>query len=314
MHKYRLGILCFLLGVSILLYMTLGSRGNWSFVLPFRGAKLAALLLVAVAVSTSTLLFQTITQNRILTPAIMGFDALYVLVLTGSVYLLGGQAYLSISPQVIFAINVLLLVGASLVLFGTLLNTTQHDLMRMILTGIILGTLFRSLTSFLTRMIDPNEYSVIQVGSFARFSKIETDLLLISGVVLIIAILAAWKMRYRLDVLALGRNASVNLGVDPKVGQFQALIVIAVLVSVSTALVGPVVFLGLLVVSLTHLITPSAHHAILLPSAGLIASIVVVGGQTILERVLALSTPLSVIVDLAGGLLFLILILRGLRK
>ena len=59
--------------------MTLGANGQWDFVLPFRGGKLAVMLLVAYAVAVSSVLFQTVTHNRILTPAIMGFDALYLL-------------------------------------------------------------------------------------------------------------------------------------------------------------------------------------------------------------------------------------------
>lgn len=314
MYTKRFLVLGVILLLSMTLYMTLGARGSWSFILPFRGIKLAALLLVAIAISTSTVLFQTITQNRILTPGIMGFDALYILILTCSVFVLGGQDYLDLPLPLIFAVNVIGLTLAALLLFGTLLGRSQNDLMRMILTGIIFGTLFRSITAFLVRMIDPNEYSVIQVNAFARFNQIETDLLWPTAVLLLGAVLVAWQMRHRLDVLALGRTAAINLGENPRRGRFQTLVVVAILVAASTALVGPVVFLGLLVVSLAHLVTPSAHHAVILPSAALISAIVLVSGQTILERVLALSTPLSVVVDFAGGLLFLALLLKGLRR
>ena len=314
MHVKRIGFLALALTTCCLGYMTLGARAGWDFVLPFRGAKLAALLMVAVAVSTATVLFQTITRNRILTPSTMGFDALYVLILTGAVFFLGGRFVVQMPPMGIFAVNVVVLIAAALALFGTLLFQTRHDLMRMILTGIIFGTLFRSVTGMMQRMIDPNEFSVIQVASYARFSKIETELLTIAGALTLAAVVAAWAMRHRLDVLGLGHEAAVNLGEDPKRGQIQALVLVAVLVSVSTALVGPVAFLGLLVVSIAHLITPSPHHAVLLPSAALVSAIVLVGGQTVLERVLGLSTPLSVVVDVLGGLLFLALLLKGLRR
>lgn len=300
-----------LLVLCSVLYMTLGAKGSWGFILPFRGQKLAALILVGVSVSTATVLFQTISQNRILTPSIMGFDALYVLLLTVLVFMLGGQTYVKLPAIGQFLLNTVLLMGASVALFGTLLGRGRLDLMRMILTGIIFGVLFRSLTGFMQRMIDPNEYAVIQSGSFARFSQIDTALLGISTVLTIAALIVVWTMRHRLDVLALGHTAAVNLGEVPKPASFLVLVIVSLLVSVSTALVGPVAFLGLLVVSLAHQITPSPKHAILLPSAALISAIVLVGGQTILERVLALSTPLSVVVDVLGGLLFLILLLKG---
>ncbi|MEM8786900.1 MAG: iron chelate uptake ABC transporter family permease subunit [Pseudomonadota bacterium] len=295
-------------------YMLVAARAPWSFLLPFRGEKLAALILVAVAVSTATVLFQTITQNRILTPAIMGFDALYVLLLTIAVFLLGGQSVVRLPAQAVFLTTAAALIGAALLLFGTLLLHARGDLLRMVLTGIIFGVLFRSLTGFLQRLIDPNEFSVIQVASYARFNDLETDLVLIAGFVTAGAVAVAWRRRAMWDVLALGWDVAVNLGARPRRGQIEALVLIALLVSVSTALVGPVAFLGLLVVSLAHVIVPSPHHAVLLPAAALVGVIVLVGGQTVLERLMGLETPLSVIVDLLGGAVFLLLILRQVRR
>lgn len=309
----RLAVLAGLLCLACVLFMTWGSRGNWGFVLPFRGVKLLALLCVASAISTSTLLFQTITQNRILTPAIMGFDALYVFILTCAVFLLGGQGYVQLPDIAVFGVNVVVLILASLALFGTLLRSAQQDLMRMILIGIIFATLFRSLSGFMQRMIDPNEYAFIQVSSYARFTQINKDLLWISTLLVGGTLCLVWRMRHRLDVLALGHDAAVNLGVSPRRGQFQVLCLIAILVSVSTALVGPVAFLGLLVVSLTYLIVPTHRHAILIPAAALLAAITLVGGQTLMERVLSLSTPLTVVIDFVGGGVFLFLLLKGTR-
>ncbi|MEP1765273.1 MAG: iron chelate uptake ABC transporter family permease subunit [Sulfitobacter sp.] len=295
-------------------YMTLGARGNWGFVLPFRGNKLATLLLVSVAVSTATVLFQTITQNRILTPAIMGFDALYVLILTVLIFLLGAPEFQRLSGISQFTMNTGLMMAAALVLFGTLLRQNGTDLIRMLLTGIIFSVLFRSLTGFLQRMIDPNEYAVVQVSSYARFVRVDAALLGVAGCITAVALIATWRMRYRLDVLALGAQSAINLGETPKRSQFQVLVIVAVLVSVSTAIVGPMAFLGLLVVSLAHLMTPTSRHSILLPSAALISAITLVGGQMVLERVLGLRTPLIVVIDVVGGMVFLFLLLRGRAK
>jgi iron complex transport system permease protein len=202
---------------------------------------------------------------------------------------------------------------AALLLFSTLLRAPQSNLMRMILTGIVMGALFRSLTDFMQRMIDPNEFSVIQIASFARFTQVETDLFVIAAVVSGVVIICIWQMRFALDVMALGQDAAINLGVDVRRVQMQALILTAILVAVSTALVGPVAFLGLLVVSLARLVTPVEQHSVLLISAALIAAISLIGGQTLMERVFLLSTPLSVVIDLLGGALFLYILLKGHR-
>lgn len=296
------------------LYLTAGAKGNWGFILPFRGTKLAALVLVAIAISTSTVLFQTIARNRILTPSIMGFDALYVLVVTIAVFVMGAQNYMAVSSSTQFFVSLSIMVGISLLLFGTLLLQQREDIVRLILTGIVLAVLFRSLTSFVVRMIDPNEFSVIQIASYANFNQIETDLLGISAVICLIVLGLVWGARHRLDVLALGREATINLGENPRQGALQLFVLITILVSVSTAFVGPIAFLGLLVVSLAHALTPTAHHGILLLSAALISAITLVGGQFVLERLLALSTPLAVVIDAVGGVFFLVLILRSTRS
>ena len=92
MHTRRLVLLTVALLVSMGLFMTINSGGHWDFVLPFRGAKLVALLVVAYAIAISTILFQTITSNRILTPYIMGFDALYLLIQTVLIFVFGSLA------------------------------------------------------------------------------------------------------------------------------------------------------------------------------------------------------------------------------
>ncbi|WP_368185651.1 iron chelate uptake ABC transporter family permease subunit [Aestuariibius sp. HNIBRBA575] len=293
--------------------MTLGARGPIGFVLAFRGSKLAALILVGISISTSTILFQTVTQNRILTPSIMGFDALYVLILTAAVFYLGGMTFAGMSDQVIFVGAAGAMTLAALLLFSTMLRSAQNNLLRMILTGIVFGALFRALTDFMQRLIDPNEFSVVQGASYARFSLIETELLLVAALILGGAMLCTWRMRFSLDVMALGRETAVNLGIDASNVQMQALILAALLVAVSTALVGPVAFLGLLVVSLARLTTPVENHGVLLCSGALISAITLVGGQTILERVFQLASPLSVVIDLMGGAFFLFLLLKGHR-
>ncbi|KFB11282.1 iron chelate uptake ABC transporter family permease subunit [Nitratireductor basaltis] len=314
MAERRLVWLAVGLIVAVLVFMTWGARGNWGFVFTFRGTKLLALLVVGAAIAVSTVLFQTITANRILTPSIMGFDALFLLFQAGLVFVLGGFGVTQLSSGLRFAMEFALLMGAALLLFGTLIGAARHDIHRLVLTGIIFGVLFRSLTSFIERLIDPNEFAVVQSSSFASFNSFDADLLRYCVPLCVLGISAAWHYRRELDVIALGRDHAVNLGLNHKRAVLIILIIIALLVSVSTALAGPVTFFGLLVASLAHLVVRSHRHATLLPAASLCAGIVLVGGQAITERVLSLSVPLSVAVEFLGGLVFLTLILRGTQR
>lgn len=317
----RFVLLSGLLILSILGFMTLGAEGSWSFLLPFRGTKLAALILVGTCLATATVLFQTITGNRILTPSVMGFDALYVLVLTVLVFGLGASGYAAVPVPLLFAVNMGVMTGAGVLLFTVLMRSGRGDMVKLVLTGIVLGLLIRAVTGFLQRMIDPSEFQTVQTASFARFTFVDRRLLLATALAALPALALAWRMRFRLDVLALGAEAATGLGEPPRRGQRQALVLICVLVAAATALAGPVSsgfagpssFFGLVVVSLAHLVTPSPRHAVLLPSAALIACSVLIGGQTVMERVLHLATPLPVVIEVLGGLLFLSLLLRKAR-
>lgn len=298
--------------VAAVFYMTLGVKGNWGFVLGFRGAKLLALVTVATAVALSTMVFQTISGNRILTPSVMGFDSLYLLIQTGLIFAFSGLGVAMMGVYTKFALETTLMLVASLALFGTLLSR-KPDIDRMILTGIIFGVLFRSLTSLLNRMIDPNEFSVVQSASFARFNTVDANLTWIAAAITLVLGALLMARHRQLDVMALGRDAAVNLGLDFDRESRRLLVLIAVLVSVSTALVGPVVFFGLLVSALAHQFTATWHHSELLPLSAALAATILVGSQTLFERVLGLQTSVSVVIEALGGLVFLALIFARRR-
>lgn len=296
--------------VSIILFMTLGAKGNWSFVLGFRGKKLLGLVLVAYAVAVSTVLFQTVTNNRILTPSIMGFDALYALIKTATVFFLGVGALTSIDSQVQFVIELVAMVGFSGLLFRWLFLGEERSLHLLVLVGIIFGVLFRSLSQLMQRMLDPGAFNVLQDTMFASFSTTDPTLLGISGVIVLAASAVGLRMMHSLDVLSLGRAQAINLGINYKSTVVIILFLVAVLVSVSTALVGPVTFFGLLVATLAHSLIGTSRHVLVLPAAVLLGVVTLVGGQTVLERIFAFDTALSIIIEFVGGVVFVALVLR----
>lgn len=307
-------ILAALALVCILCFMTLGVRGNWGFVLEFRGRKLLGLLLVACAVAVSTVLFQTVTNNRILTPSIMGFDSLYVLIQTLIMFFLGTGTFALMDAHLRFGMEVVLMVGFSALLFRWLFMGQERSLHLLVLVGIVFGVLFRSLANFMQRMLDPNAFQVLQDSLFASFSTIDTTLLGVSWVIVGIIGVVLWRISHCFDVLSLGRSQAIGLGVEYKRRVVLILIMISVLVAVSTALVGPITFFGLLVASLAHGMIGVSKHRYILPAAVLLAIICLVGGQTLLERVFAFDTALSIIIEFLGGLVFIFLVIRGAAK
>jgi iron complex transport system permease protein len=303
-------LLALVMAVSIACFMTLGAKGSWSFIIPFRGRKLLALCLVAYSVAISTVLFQTVTNNRILTPSIMGFDALYVLLKTGIVFFLGAGALTGIDPQLQFGIEIVVMVVFSGLLFRWLFLGEERSLTLLVLVGIVFGILFRSLSQFMQRMLDPNAFNVLQDSFFASFATVDTTLLAVASVIVAAVSFVAFRLGHAYDVLSLGRPHAINLGVDYKRVVVIILMLVSVLVAVSTALVGPITFFGLLVASLAHSLVGTSRHRYVLPAAALLAIICLVGGQTLLERVFSFDTALSIIIEFVGGIVFIILVLR----
>lgn len=309
----RLILLCLaaLALISVVAFMTLGAKGSWSFVLSFRGTRLAAMLIVAFAIAVSTVLFQTITGNRILTPALMGFDALYVLLQTSTVFLFGAVTLTGLDPRLMFIVEVAIMVGFSLALYRLLFGTGRHNVHLIVLIGIVLGGLFRSLSGFLQRIISPEDFIVLQDRLFASFNLTDSTLVGVSALLIGLVTIAIWRMFSVFDVMMLGRDTAIALGVDHKAMTMRILVLVSILVSISTALVGPVTFFGLLVANLAYILMPAAKHRIIMPAAVLVSIICLVGGQTILERVFAFDTALSIIIEFAGGLFFILFLLKG---
>ena len=296
--------------ISIVCFMTLGAKGSWSFVLPFRGRKLLALCLVAYSVAISTVLFQTATNNRILTPSIMGFDALYVLIQTSIVFFLGVGALGTLNPQMQFGVEVLVMIAFSGLLFRWLFLGEERSLHLLVLVGIVFGILFRSLAQFMQRLLDPNAFNVLQDTFFASFATVDASLLLVSSLIVGAVTVVALRLMHTYDVLSLGRSQAINLGVNYKRTIVIILMLVSVLVAVSTALVGPITFFGLLVASLAHSLVGTSKHKYVLPAAVLLAIVCLVGGQTVLERIFAFDTALSIIIEFLGGVVFIFLVLR----
>lgn len=312
--RARLLLLLLLALSAMVAFMMIDAGGHWNFILPFRGRKLIAMVLVAVCVAVSSVLFQTITHNRILTPGIMGFDALYVLIQAITIFVSGAQAISQVQPLVAFVRDTAIMTLLATVLFYWIFSGAERSLYRLVLVGIVFGLLFRSLSSLVVRLIDPNEFLVLQDRMFASFNFIQVQLLSIACVLVAALIVPVFRLRRHYDVLMTGRAMAISLGLAYRHLVMLTLLLIAVMVSVSTGLVGPVTFFGLLVSNLAYMIMGSDKHEHTLPAAVLLAVTLLIGGQALLEHVLALSTPVSVVIEFAGGLMFIFLIIRGARR
>ncbi|AMA72231.1 MULTISPECIES: iron chelate uptake ABC transporter family permease subunit [Aneurinibacillus] len=313
-YKAKTGVLAIIAAILIVLFLFIDLSGNWDYALPRRIKKVLAIMLTGGAIAFATTVFQTITNNRILTPSILGLDSLYMLIQTFVIFIFGSATLTMMNSNVNFVISVGLMILFSGVLYKLLFKREQQNIYFLLLIGLIFGTLFQSLSSFMQVLIDPNEFQIVQDKMFASFNHINTDLLVIASISVFIVSVYFSRLTKYLDVLALGREQAINLGVDYDYVVRRLLIVVAILISISTALVGPITFLGLLVVNVTYEFLKTYQHKYLILGSIFISIIALVGGQLIVERVFTFSTTLSVIINFIGGVYFIYLLLRENRS
>jgi iron complex transport system permease protein len=296
--------------VLIAVYLFSDVPGSLAFALEIRSRTVLAMLVVSTAVGVSTVVFHTITQNRILTPSIMGFDAFYVLISTVIVFVSGSAAFLAFDELTLWLVQVVVMVAFSVLLFGWLFGGKRRSIHLMLLVGIVLGTFFRSFTEWMQRMLDPLEFQVLSDAMFASLTRPDETLLALTAVLVVLGAAAVVPLRRTLDVLARGEPAAVGLGVDHRRVVMVLFAGVSAMIAASTALVGPILFLGLIVANLAYSYAGSFRHVWTLPTAVLLGMVCLLGGQLVLERLLGYGGALSTVVDFAGGLFFLYLVLR----
>lgn len=296
------------------LYLFHDLNGSFDYALPKRAMKVAAMVITGVAIAYSTVVFQTISHNRILTPSIIGLDSLYMLLQTVLIFFLGSGHVTVVNKQVNFILTVAIMVVFALLLYRLLFKKGSQPIYFLLLVGIIVGTFFSSITTFLQVLIDPNEFQMVQDRMFASFNNINTDLVWLAIALIVLLIIYAWRFTAYLDVLSLGRENAINLGVSYDSIVKKMLVLVAVFISTSTALVGPLTFLGLIVANLSYQAFKTYKHSVLISGAILISVISLVGGQWVVERVFTFSTTLSVIINFAGGVYFIYLLLKESRS
>lgn len=305
-----------LLGLAVAacgLYLFHDLNGSFDYALPRRGVKVFAMVLTGIAIAYATVVFQTITHNRILTPSIMGLDSLYMLLQTVLIFFLGSDHISIMNRQVNFILSIAAMVVFALLFYHLLFKKGNQPIYFLLLIGIIFGTFFGSISTFLQVLIDPNEFQIVQDQMFASFNNVNSDLVWLSLAIIVLLVAFAWKHNASLDVLSLGRDTAVNLGVDYDSIVRHMLILSAVLIAIATALVGPITFFGLIVANLSYQFFKSYKHSVLLLGAIVISIVALVGGQWVVERVFTFNTTLSVIINFIGGVYFIYLLLKESR-
>lgn len=295
-----------------LLFIGIGlNADNYQYFLSRRVPKVLAMVIAGIAIGQSALVFQTITHNRILTPSIMGFDSLYMFTQVLVVVLFGGMSSIALNAYFNFSLSVVAMLGFSMLLFGFYFRGERQNLMVLLLLGVILGQLFGSVSSFFVMLMDPNDFASVQANMFASFNNVKVELVYLCAPLLLAISAALYRLHRILDVFWLDKDNATSLGVDVKKVTLQVLVLSAALIAISTALIGPIMFFGLLVTNLAREMFNSFKHQVLLVGVSLVSVASLLSGQWIVENLFGFSTTISVVINFIGGIYFLTMLLRN---
>ena len=309
--KKKIYILFGIALLAITLFLVYGLNvNNYEYNLSKRIPRVVAIIITGGSIAFSSIIFQTITNNRIITPSVLGLDSLYGFLQSFVVFIFGTSSIVMTDGRVNFLVSSFLMILGSMILYKFLLGNGKSNIYFLLLVGTIFGTLFKSLSTFMQVLIDPNDYVLLQSKLFASFTNVNTSILLVVIIILLIIVAFIYDDMKKIDVLHLGRDNSISLGVDYDKISKKLLIVVSILISISTALVGSITFLGILVVNLSYQLIKSYKHKYLIASSILISIIALVGGQFIVERLLNYNTKISIIINFIGGAYFIYLLLK----
>lgn len=312
MRKHTKSIVLSIIAIAgIMLFLLYGlTERNAGYFIPLRMTKIIAILLVSYCIGYSSVVFQTITSNRILTPSVMGLDSLYMFIQTVIVFFFQSKALVQMKGVTNYIISILLMVGMSLLLNKIMFRGSSRNIYFLVLAGIVAGQFFSGLADFMQVLLDPNEFNILQGKMFASFSNVNKSLLSASIIIVVLCAIFSFRDIKQLDVLSLGSDNAINLGVDYKRLVRRTMIIVAILISVSTALVGPITFLGIILVSLSRQISKTYKHSSLVLNAVLIGVIFLIYGLFIVEKVFSMGTTLSVIINFVGGIYFIFYMIK----
>lgn len=276
-----------------------------------RVPKLLAMVLCAYAIGAASLVFQTIILNRIVTPCLLGMNALYMLIHTAIIFVFGINSIFANNAYASYLCDLCVMGFLATVIYSYLFKLTNYNVLYVLLAGTVMTTFFGSLQSSLERIMDPTAFDALVASLVPSFNALNIEILALAYVAIFILSIVFYKDLKILDVLSLGRDTAINLGVDYDKSVRRLLLGVTLFIATATALVGPISFLGLIIANLSREIFATYKHSFLIVGSVLCGVFILVFTQTVVERIFVLSIPVSVFISIVGGIYFLYLLLAN---
>lgn len=272
----------------------------------FRFPRVITAVLAGVALSISGLLMQTLFQNPLAGPYVLGINSgasLLVAISTMSTFSIFGSDFGIVTSAMVGAF------GAGLfILFSSIYVKNKISLL---LVGIMFGSFAGALVNVVQSYSDPNNLKKFMLWSFGSLQNVEFEQLGGLSFIVLIGVGLTFLLVKPLNLLLLGEKNASLLGVNIKLVRLLIIFITAILTGVITAFCGPIAFVGLVVPNLVKLVYKTSNHYHLIVGSIFSGAILIVLCDIAMQLLApVVNLPLNALTALIGSPVVVWIILR----
>lgn len=303
LKKNLMVILLFL--VSVALHFLSGNPEMNTLVFKIRAFLFLEELFIAVILSSGGLILQTLMQNPLAEPYLLGVSG-------GAAFGAVLAVFLGLVPLVLFR-SLFALLGAALVsllVFLLSMKRIGFSISTAILTGVAVNALFSGLIMLTQSLLSPNELqtSVHWLLGQVRYGSIYEIFLLLFG-----ALLVSFFLIFRqkeLSILLSGSEMAEAVGVESRKIKLEGFFTVSVAAGCAVSISGMIGFLGLLAPHLARLVFGSSHKDVMVPMWLIAGSLMLIAGVLSRELISGTVLPVGVVISVIGAPFFIRLLQR----
>jgi len=275
-------------------------------VLLVRAPRVIIAAMAGAALATAGVALQGVFRNPLVSPEVLGISQ-------GAAF--GGALAITMGIWGVPLLAIVFIAGLSALIFVGLLARIdgRTEIITVILSGMVVGSLFSALVSLLQFLADPNSsLPAIVYWLMGSFATATWDRVLISAPGLLIGMGLLWALRFRLNVLSLDDSEARSLGARPDLERWLVFALVALIVGCQVAVSGIVGWVGLVIPHAARLIVGHDHRR-LLPATAVLGATFMLCIDTLARTVTAAEIPLGVLTAIVGAPVFALLLRRHYR-
>lgn len=291
------------------IFLFYDSDMDFNYIIPHRALRLATIIISSICIASSSIIFQTITNNHLLVPSVMGYEAAYLVWQSLLILFFGTTSISLLGSWGIFISSTIIVLVYALTLHKYIFPLCKGDMYTFLLFGFVVSLVLVTFSQIIQLSINPGEYAVLQGMIQTSFNRVNITTLIITIIITTASIFFIKNSLRILDVMVLGKYHAKSLGVNYSSYLNLWLIIIAILTAVSTSLIGLTAFIGIFISNLTYSLTKSSKHKHILPLASLLTIFIFMITELLVEHFFNYKTTVNILVNLVCGTYFFIILL-----